>query len=117
MQRNFVSDPSNLGNILLKMGSVRIDKLKEAVVMQMDQQRDMRLGSVLMELGIITREDLDFALEVQRLFRKNKQTEATMLIMDYQLHRASESADRESILADASIGALDTEMEAMEELP
>lgn len=105
MPLNALADPANLGNILLKMGSVQLDRLKEAVVAQMDN-RDLRLGTVLVSLGLVNQVDLAYALNVQNLMRRGKDTDAAMAIMDYQLTQGAKSAAKEGRLADATLQTL-----------
>lgn len=103
---NAVTDQTNLGNILLRMGAVKLDRLKEAVVAQMEQHRDLRLGAVLAALGLVTHADLQYALQVQKLMRRGKGADAAMLVMDYQLNQGEKSADREVNLANAAMRCL-----------
>lgn len=59
-------DDTSIGNILVELGFVTDDQLKEAVEIQ---RRANPLGKILVEMGAITDEQLDEALMQQRIKR------------------------------------------------
>lgn len=103
---------NNLGNVLLNMGLVTMDKLKEAVLAQMETQGQERLGSVLLAMGVITEADLQVALKVQDLFRKGDVMEASMAIMRYQQARMDRSLDRQTLVVDKAMEAWENKTHA-----
>lgn len=100
-------DPTDLGHILMfKLRAVNQDTLQRGIVAKFENQRDKRLGAVLLSLGLITATDLQFALDVQKLLRRGNAAEAAMLVMDYRLTKVDEVNHRVSELAETNLEAL-----------
>ncbi len=63
-----VEDPSSLGNVLLSIGAVSKDDLRRALDEQA-KMGDVILGKVMVNMGLITEEVLDEAIQVQQLMK------------------------------------------------
>jgi hypothetical protein len=99
-----MGDPTNLGNILLRMGCLDAEQLRAAVLEQMAISTPRRLGDVLLDMEALTPADLDTALEVQRLLRAKDRLGASMA---YQTRRMSRSVDRQFAGVTRALAALD----------
>lgn len=94
---------TNLGNVLLEMGLVTLDRLKEAVGHQMEGHGELALGAVLLALGMLSQQDLDVALRVQGALRRGDELEARLLVLNYQTQRIDRSLDRQHAAVDAAL--------------
>jgi hypothetical protein len=104
---NAIKDPSNLGNVLLDMGVVSRDRLKDAVLHQMADSGNTHLGQVLVSMGAITHVDLEAALTMQECLRKGDILGARMVMLDFQTRRIDRSVTRSTAVVEAGMNALD----------
>lgn len=94
---------TNLGNVLLEMGLVTLDRLKEAVAHQMDGRGELALGAVLLALGLLSQSDLEVALKVQGALRRGDELGARLMVLEYQTRRMDRSLDRQHAVVDAAL--------------
>lgn len=106
---NAIKDPTNLGNVLLTMGVLTVDKLKDAVLTQIDMRGEQHLGAILIAMGIINETDLEFALKVQKSMRADDPLSAHMTVLEYQSQRIDRSVDRQQLAMDRAERALGLE--------
>ena len=66
---------SNLGNVLIKMGTIKEKQLIEACRRQIETQ-DLRLGVILIEMGVCSEQQIRDALKYQGQIRSGKEVEA-----------------------------------------
>lgn len=103
MRPGTVKDPSNIGNVLIDLGLLTLERLKEAVGAQMDPGTNGHLGEILLHMGAISPGDLEGALVVQGLLRKGDVLGAHLYVMDFQTRRMDRSLERST----AIVGALE----------
>ena len=102
-----VKDKTNLGSVLVQMELVTMDKLKQAVIAQMDASGEQRLGAVLVAMGAITQDDLNTALEVQKALREGDSLTAHMSMISFQNRRIERSVDKSTVAVDRALEAWD----------
>lgn len=73
-----VRNHTRLGNILIKMGKINQDQLKEAIRLQLAGEGGLRLGDALVKTGAISFNDLREALSRQSQTRKGSRTELAL---------------------------------------
>jgi hypothetical protein len=94
------TDPTNIGNVLLRLGAVTPDRLVAAIDRQKHPRppegdgADRRLGAVLVALQLITPADLEYALRVQVELRNRNALDAELLLQQYQAERLTRSVER-----------------------
>ena len=85
---------TDIGHILVKMGALQEPQLAQARKEKSDHasaHTDTRLGAVLVDLGFITRRQLEVALDFQRRLRKGKKVEVMAEILERRIHNLSKS--------------------------
>lgn len=107
MAPNTIKDPSNLGNVLLDMGVISMDKLKAAVLQQMHERGETHLGEVLRHMGAISDIDLEAALKVQACLRDGNILGAHLEVLDFQTKRIDRSVTRQEAVVAAGNAVLD----------
>jgi len=86
--------PTDLGSILVRMGSITWDQLHVAVE-QKQQVPDVKLGELLVREGHITTETLKEALELQQSLRTSSEVPVSTLARIY--NRAVENYQRNNV--------------------
>jgi len=86
--------PTDLGSILVRMGSITWDQLHVAVEHK-QQVPDVKLGDVLVAEGYITTETLREALELQQGLRTSSEVPVNVLARLY--NRAVENYQRNNV--------------------
>lgn len=90
--RNFFARTANrvpwdIGDVLVNLGHVTVDKVKEAASVQQSEKRK-KIGQVLVDLGHVSKVDLEEALKVQKQLRNGHGAKAMATIVDRKLDRA-----------------------------
>jgi hypothetical protein len=110
-------DPTNLGNVLHSMGALDEEAVRVAVQAKTASAWDkMPLGEVMVHLGLISSEDVTYALDVQQLMRAGKFGEAAVRIMQYQTRRMDRSLRSATPTAVEACRRLGLSEEALREL-
>lgn len=78
-------ESTDLGRVLLKMGCLNQEQL--TAVLQ-DVQPGVKLGEKLVAVGLISRAELEEALEKQRLMRSGRAAEVMADIVERRAHAA-----------------------------
>jgi hypothetical protein len=89
------NDATSLGNVLLRMGVITEDDLREAVHIQKD--RDRLLGKLFVLARVISPEDLETALSTQADLRHGKisrQTQGAVRIATSRTRQAAQIGER-----------------------
>lgn len=97
------SDQTSLGNVLLRLGVLTVDRLMAAA---REQNGDTPLGAILLALRMVSQTDLDCALRVQEALRHDDRLGAGLLIVEYQTNRVDRSLDRQLAQADEILAKL-----------
>ena len=97
MALNPADDPTSIGCLLVSMGAVTDRQLHTAVDTQKTAEPDQLLGMVMVAESMITAEQLDEAVKMQKALRgrrKDKQALAQATIAEACMDRATASAHR-----------------------
>lgn len=94
------SDPSNIGNILLQLGLLTEEQLKQ-IVQRAQEEQDKVFGQIAIEAGYINQADVDLALAKQAMMRGERTTGlATAIALGNAMHdRISSGIDEISELS------------------
>lgn len=71
---------TDLGNTLVRMGLVDSETLQRAVLKQREMEKRALLGEILVDMGCITKAELDNALAAQVLMRHGKHADVMLQI-------------------------------------
>lgn len=94
------SDPSSIGNVLLKLGKITNDQLMKAVG-QRAQFDEHLLGALLKQLGFVGDSDIAMALKIQAEMRSGREAHAELDVLDAKTAESRAGAERlRSVIAD-----------------
>ena len=95
-------DPSALGNLLLRSGSITLEQLRIALKEQLNE-RDERLGNILVEKGFLDEELLEFFIRKQRVLQTNYSSKEVMRYVNVAKERTQTSSNAHNELMEAAL--------------
>ena len=92
-------DPTSLGLVLVEMGVITEDQLREAVERQENSTLEQLLGAVLVHEGFCKKEDIEAAISAQESMRRGKKVQHAMAVADLAIYRKKTNGARDRAIA------------------